>query len=216
MKQFKKEDVELALMPKGTMNFADIVARLRRDKNLGETRKRDLISGINRASIALHRQPEAVPCDPPWLQDRLAKISPASLGLTPKTWQNHVSNARAALAYVGIVEPRLRTASDLTPEWQALWQTVKEAGDTGATGGLRRFIHFLNNLDIMPKDVTTEIAEMYRAALIANEIVKDPEVSYRATVSTWNLTVKRYSDWPQATIERPSRKFKIARPLVDY
>ncbi|MEH6647571.1 hypothetical protein [Sulfitobacter sp.] len=110
-----KIDLDIAFIPLGTPMFADLIIRLDQDQSLNPTRRRDLISGLNRVAKALGCAPQDVPCHTRWLQPRLSKIAPAAFGLSPKTWQNAVSNARAAMVHVGIVERRARRITDLSP-----------------------------------------------------------------------------------------------------
>lgn len=88
----------LAFVKVDTPMFAEVIDQLRSERSLSDGRRRDMISGLRRVAKALGLPPEDVPCDSRWLQPRLSKVTPAALGLAPKSWQNAVSDARAALA----------------------------------------------------------------------------------------------------------------------
>lgn len=201
-----QKQLELAFIPEGTPMFSDLIGMLEADGDLTETRCRDMISGLHRVAKALGRPPQDVPCFGRWLQPRLAQITPPSLNLRPKSWQNAVSNARAAMAHGGIVEQRWSRISDLTDEWQQLWKTVLEAKDPTLQPALRRFVSFLSNRGFLPAEVCEADAEAYLEALSLNEISKNPDVAYRAAVNGWNLAVKRIPEWPRATLSLPSRQ----------
>lgn len=212
MSYSSKIDLDTALVPTGTPMFADLIATLERDQSLKPTRRRDMISGLRRVAKAIGRAPQDVPCHGRWLQPRLAKIAPAALGLKAKAWQNVVSNARAAMVHVGIVERRDNRITDLSPAWQALWAAVLASPQSKSLQPpLCRFIHFLNNQSLAPDDVNAEHAQTYRDAVIRNEISKSPEVAYRAAVNGWNLAARVLPDWPQIRLplERRQKIIKL-------
>lgn len=138
MKQIDTEQIDRALLPVGTPMFADVARGIQDDLAFSEERKRDLISGLRRVARALGRSPEEAPADPRWLQPRLAKVMPAALGLTPKSWQNAVSDARSAMAHAGIVGRRQRRIHDLSPAWQQLWRAVLASKDPTLPPALSR------------------------------------------------------------------------------
>ena len=115
----KQEPIPLsqAFVRVGTPMFSTVEDLLKSHEDLTDARRRDLISGLRRLSKALGLPSSEVPCDARWLEPRLAKIAPASLGLTAKSWQNIVSDVRSAMAHVGIVERQHNRFQDLSPEW---------------------------------------------------------------------------------------------------
>ncbi len=208
--------VTLAFVKADTPMFADLIEQLHSDTSLSDARRRDLISGLRRVAKALGLPPEDVPCDSRWLQPRLSKIAPATLGLTPKSWQNAVSDARAALSHFGLVERRFNRIEDLCPAWQALWADVLASGDKTLQPALCRFVHFLNRQGVEPAIVCSDHAEAYREALEHNEISKSPDVAYRAAVNGWNLAARRVSQWPKITLPLDSRQKVITFPATDF
>ncbi|AXC48974.1 site-specific integrase [Paracoccus suum] len=209
MLAFDAAAADLDFVPKATPMFSDVISRLIADETLDQTRRRDLISGLRRMAKALGRAPEDVPCYPPWLQPRLARVSPAGNGLSTKAWQNVTSDARAAMVQAEIVERRQHGISDLAGDWQALWREVLASRSPTLQPSLCRFVHFLNRRDVRPAQVGVEHAQAYREALIRNEIGKAPEVSYRAAVNGWNLAVKQIGAWPRITLPLESRQKRI-------
>jgi integrase len=212
MTHFSQIDINQAFVPEDTPMFSDLIARIGEDGGLKSTRRRDMISGLRRVAKALGLPPQDVPCHGRWLQPRLAKIAPAALGLSIKTWQNAVSNARSAMAHAGIVERRINRITDLSPEWQKLWASVLATGDKTLQPALCRFVHFLNNTNITPKKVRDPHAHAYLEALTCNEISKSPQVSYRAAVNGWNLAVDRVPKWPKTHLSLENRQKVIKLP----
>ena len=214
----KQEPIPLsqAFVRVGTPMFSAVEDLLKSNDDLTDARRRDLISGLRRLAKALGLPTSEVPCDARWLEPRLAKIAPASLGMTAKSWQNIVSDVRSAMAHVGIVERQHNRFQDLAPEWQSLWKTVLESNDKSIMPALQRFVYFLSRAEIDPLSVSDEHALAYRDALECNEISKSPEVAYRAAVNGWNLAVERIPSWPRQRISLPSRQVVIKLPLGDF
>lgn len=199
-------------VPRDVPMFGTLIARIGKAHNLPDTRRRDLISGLRRVAKALGRAPEEVPADTKWLQPRLAKVMPAALGLSPKGWQNAQSDARAAMAWAGIVKRRHRHIDDLTPAWRALWAQVLASNDPTLPLALCRFVHFLNGLGVAPVDASQAHADAYLAALEADEISKSPQTAWRSAVNAWNLATTRIDGWPQTRLSVPSRQKIITLP----
>ena len=207
---------DLDLILPGTLMFSDVIDKLLADGDLSDARRRDLVSALRRLAKALGRPPEDVPCDTRWLQKRLGKISPAALGIATKTWQNAVSDARAAMAQVGIVERKINNIDDLVPEWHRLWSLVLESKDPTLQPSLSRFVYFLNRRGVLPEDVRQEHADAFLQAIEANEISKSPQVVYRAAVNGWMLAGRRLDAWPKTRLSLPSRQVKYILDLERF
>ncbi|ARE85370.1 integrase [Roseovarius mucosus] len=206
MSYVAKNDLDMAFIPNQTPMFSDLIKTLEEDKSLNVIRIRDMISGLRRVAKALGRAPQNVPCHGRWLQPRLAKISPVSLGISRKAWQNAVSDARSAMAHVGIVERRKHRKTDLMPEWNELWSMVLASNDPTLKPALHRFVYFLSDLGLRPEDVSAEHTLIYREALVRCEISKSPEVAYRASLNAWNLAVRRLPSWPRTLLPLENRQ----------
>ena len=215
MKTFSTEDLSKALLPADTPMFSDLIEQIKSDSSLSSTRKRDMISGLQRVATALGMAPSNVPAAPQWLQPRLENTSHAALGITQKSWKNVVSNARSALAHCGLVNKRRNQQEDLTPSWQTLWETACTGRQVHSSLG--RFVYFLNRLDVQPEEVGDAHVRAFHEALLGDEIRKNPEASLRNAVNAWNRAVKHVPGWPQARLEGLAPKVdKIKLPLESY
>lgn len=205
MTNFDRKLLDTAFLKPGTPMIASVMSDIIGDETISATRKRDLLSGLRRISKALNRTPNDIPADPKWLQPRLAKIVPASLKVSQKTWANAVSDAKAALAHVGIVKSRNSHIRDLSPKWACLWRTVLDLKDPTLPAALCRFVQFLSRLGVAPEAVSDVHATDYLEAVRLNEISKSPDVAYRTAVDGWNLAVRRVPGWPQTKLILNSR-----------
>ena len=209
MNQFTPLDrqaADYAFMLPDAVTFAQLIARLEDDAEISDTRKRDMISGLRRVSNGLNCAPDEVPADPTWLQPRIAKVAPAALGLSPKSWQNAVSDARSAMAHFGIFKRRHRHIDDLSPEWRVLWTQVLVSKDKTLSVALPRLVHYFNRIGVAPQDVEQVHAYGFLEAIIANEISKSPETAWINAINAWNLATTRVEGWPQILFTKPKRQ----------
>lgn len=212
MKYADPKQLELALMPKGTPTLASVIEQVQSDPALSDGRRRDMASGLRRVAAALGHDPADIPAVPKWLQPRLARVMPAALNITEKTWQNAVSDARSALAHIGIVTRRSRHSDDLSAVWRNLWQAVLARNDKSLTVSLGRFVHFLSAQDVEPEGVSQYHADAFHDTIMADEIKKSPAWVWKNAVWGWNLATERISGWPQMRLSMPSCKtvFKLS------
>ncbi|MCB6180201.1 hypothetical protein LHP98_18980 [Rhodobacter sp. Har01] len=212
MTKFDRQRFETVFLPRSIPTFAACIERIQADEALSADRRRDLASGLRRVADALQRDPAMTPADPAWLQPKIAAISPAGLDLSPKSWANILSNARAALAFCGIVQKATRL-DDLSPLWAPVWHDVLASGELRVSRGLGRLVRFLDNLDVAPAEVTIEHAILYRAALEINELHRSPEESMRQAVRAWNIALDRIPGWPGRPICLSPRGNRFCLPL---
>tara|TARA_R110002051_G_scaffold237873_1_gene298690 strand:+ start:10900 stop:12591 length:1692 start_codon:yes stop_codon:yes gene_type:complete len=203
-------------LPPDTPSFADLMQKLVKLDTVTIKRRKDLLSGLRRVAEALNRTPSQIPADPRWLQQRLECIAPAALGITDKTWQNLISNARSAMVACGIVAKRQRRVSDLSPAWRSLWSAVQASRDKSLLSPLPRFVFFLDRIGIAPEDVRSHHAVLYREAVTLEEISKDANTAYKNAVSGWNLAVDRLPIWPRQRLEKPSQARRVMLAKTKY
>ncbi|MEM7519088.1 MAG: hypothetical protein AAF368_19455, partial [Planctomycetota bacterium] len=208
--------IEVALLPKGTCFFSELMELLEADEGLLPTRRRDMKSSLRRVAKALDRPLERVPANTRWLQPRLHDVSPAAQGLSRKTWSNALSDLRGAMVHLGIVDRAKRCVEDLSPEWKALWQKVLAAQDLTLRTSLPRFVHFLDRLEVPPTDVDETHAEAFREALAEFEIRRSPQAAADNAVIAWNAAVVRIKGWPARKLEREVRRKRVTQPVEVY
>ncbi|WP_028030984.1 site-specific integrase [Gemmobacter nectariphilus] len=215
MKHTNPDQLELALMAEGTPTLASVINEVQSSADLSDGRRRDMASGLRRVASALGRDPGDIPAVVKWLQPRLAEVMPAALGVTDKSWQNAVSDAKSALAHVGIIPRHNRQRDDLSAPWRDLWQAALASKDKSLTVGLGRFVHFLSDQDVDPEEVSQHHADAFHESIAAGEIRKEPEWVWKNAVWGWNLAVDRIPGWPQTRLSMPSRKIVITLPDED-
>lgn len=199
-----------------TPSFAELIDQLQTNATLTSARRKDLVYGLRRVAEALHQTTAQVPADPRWLQPRLARIAPAAIGVSPKTWQNIVSNARSAMVACGIVTKRHRQVSDLSADWRPLWECVRDSKDKSLLSPLPRFAFFLDRSGIAPADVNNDHVLLYLQALTLNEISKSPLNACKEAVMGWNLAIERLAGWPRQRLSLPVQSRRVMLQEADY
>ena len=199
-----------------TPSFAELIDQLQINDTITSARRKDLVSGLRRVAEALNLTPAQVLADPRWLQPRLARIAPASLRVSPKTWHNIVSNARSAMVACGIVTKRQRQVDELSADWRQLWERVRESKDKSLLSPLPRFVFFLNRIGVAPADVSNDHALLFLKALELNEISKSPRSAFKDAVMGWNRAVDRLPAWPRQRLTLPSEAKRVMLQEAEY
>lgn len=205
-----------AFVKPGTPMLSALIAQLEDvSDHLSDIRRRDLCSGLRGIAKALGHAPENVPADLGWLQPRLAKVAPAAIGLSAKTWSNLLSNARAALVHFGLAKERVNRRKHLSPAWRHIWEAQQATAQRSIGYALCNFVFFLSHMEIAPEDVRSEHLLAYREALRENDIRKDPEETFRKAATGWNRAVAVHDFWPRQTLTVPSRDRRIAPSMSE-
>ncbi len=97
MTTYTKIPLDRVFVSPSTPSFSELIDRLQSSDIITSARRKDLIRGLRRVAEALNLTHAQVLADPRWLQPRLARIAPAALRVSSKTWQNIVSNACSAM-----------------------------------------------------------------------------------------------------------------------
>lgn len=211
----RMNDIELAksFASQNAPSFSDVIARIEEIADLKPSRRRDLISGLQVVAKAIGLAPEACPADPIFLRPRIAKVRPAALAISEKSWTNTISNAKSALAVTGIVERKRGTYMPLSPVWQELWDKVRASGDDNIRLPMSRFPGFCSRIGVAPEEVTEETVADFRRALELSELRKDPEKVAWQLAHAWNRAVERIPGWPQRKLAKPQRHNRYALPI---
>jgi hypothetical protein len=79
------------------------------------TRRRDLVSAVNRLCEMAGTAPATVRAEPSILKDKLSRIRPAAHGVSVKSYSNLKSLLGAALQLAGVIDPSGRPGERQTP-----------------------------------------------------------------------------------------------------
>ena len=79
------------------------------------TRRRDMISAINRICEMAGSTPGSARAEPPVLKEMLSRIRPAARGVSAKSYSNIRSLLAAALELAGVIDPSGRGRGNTPP-----------------------------------------------------------------------------------------------------
>jgi integrase len=197
-----------AILPKGTPTFKDLLKRLDA-ADLSPTKKRDFASALRCVAGAIGKPLAQAYAHEPWLRPLISAVVPANLGISPKTWSTRISALRGVIAELDRSKPRVNRRKDLTPEWKRLFETFVAADTKFVRFAVSGFVFFLSQSGVVPTDVSNEHAFAYRENLAATQLRKDPDETYRKSISGWDRAAAAHAFWPQQRLSAPSRQKKI-------
>lgn len=192
-------------------SLADVITKLEALPNLPDTRRRDLISAINRISKFLNRVPADLPTDAPALRGILATIHPAQAGISAKSLANVKANLAKALS-VTRVFPRGLPAAARTASWAAFFE---HAGAKHQEWALARFAAYCCSRRLEPDDVCDAVMSAFLAYLDQRHLGKDPAKICKAMTQTWNGIVERNNLSFAKLTPAPNPQYRC-RPLTHY
>ncbi len=193
-----------------TATLGDVLAALSTHQDLSETRRRDLRSAVKRVAALLTDAPERILLDMPAISAKLSRSSPASAGVSAKTFHNLRSDFLAAVRSSGLRSARPSARAPLSPGWQAL---RAELSTTRAYVGLSRFIRHASERGIEPAAVNDATIGAFIATVRAETLHRKPNELHRKVAQIWNEAVERSTLGLQA-VRVPS--FKRPPQRVDW
>ena len=196
--------------PAITPTLGDVLTSLETREDLSEMRRRDLRSAIKRVAALLGDAPERIPLALPAISAKLAKLSPAAAGVSPKTLHNLRSHFLAAVKASGLHAAHRSARVPLSPAWQALLQ---ELSTRRAHLGLSRFARYAGERGIEPSGVDDSTIEAFIATVRAETLHRKPNNLYRKVAQIWNEAAECSSHALQS-VQVPS--FKPPPQRVDW
>lgn len=199
---------------RGSLTFADVMARLLSDTALPATRRRDLLSSVRCLIQLMEVEPTTTPASLGAIRARLRRFHPAQANVSKKRFANIKADVAFALRHLGVTSSTLRNGKGLGPAWQVLWASVE---DEQTRWKLSRLFRFCSASNVEPDEVSDATIEELLRALIDESFVKDPEATIRQTIYAWNLAGKETEGWPpQLLSKRKSRREAWTIPLTAF
>jgi integrase len=180
--------------------LAYVLQTVEANAELKPGRRSQLCSSVRAVGRVLGLPLDAIPAHKRWLRSRLADAAPRLAGLSPKRFANARSDLWAALSVAGIGRGRRAYLAPLSPDWQALWNTI--ASDH-LRWRLKRFMSFFSAIGIVPGVVDETSFALFRTELDEEGWVDNPERSYRSAINSWNTARQTVPGWPARLIALP-------------
>lgn len=164
-----------------TLTLADVIEHLNARRDIDATKRRDMVSAINRTARLLDLSPKDMPANVLELRARLLTIHPTPHGLNKRSWANVKSNLARALKEVGIIGDD--KAVPRTKAWNTL---LSETPEDHHGYQLARLARFCSARGVEPTEVSDDtIAEFYRH-LDDTLLSREPFKPVKDTVDAWN------------------------------
>jgi integrase len=187
-------------MEGGTMNenrtvatLADVLDLLDQ-AGLTGTRRRDMVSAVNRLCEMDGTTPASVRAEPSVLKDVLSRIRPAAHGVSAKSHSNLKSLLAAALQLAGVIDSTGRGSGRRHPEWGPLLEAV--ADDQRLSNGLAAFANWCAGQDVSPAEVEDTVVQRFLIWLEARTLHPKPRDLVRGVPKLWNEASTKFNSWP--------------------
>ncbi len=194
-------------------SLAELRGRVEADTTLGNTKRRDLLSALNRLPTWFGRPLEAISATPTALRELFAGASAAKLDLATKTVANVRSLVVQVVTRYGPPRTPITRKIPLDPVWRDLLNRIVVLHNRHALG---RLAAYGSVMKIPPKAVEKSTLLGLHHALVAEELVKDPRSIIKNTISSWNRCRRRVEDWPDVILESPFKNPPVTLPLSAF
>jgi len=183
--------------------LADVLGLLDQ-AGLTGTRRRDMVSAINRLCEMAGTTPASVRAEPPILKDILSRVRPAAHGVSAKSYSNLRSLFAAALQLAGIIDPSGRGSARRHPEWGPLLEAV--ADDQRLSNGLAAFANWCAGQGISPGEVNDMVVKGFLIWLETRTLHQKPRDLVRGVPKLWNEASTKFNSWPATKVTALSFK----------
>jgi integrase len=204
-------DADLALLEP---SFADAVAAIAGDPNLSAAVKTHWCCSLRRIAAFLDRPMVLLPAR--WTAVRIpaSRLRAPRLEVTQKTLLNHLSNVRAALAWMHKEKLVPARGAPLSPEWQGLSDQCPKLPHRARLLPLMRFCSAAN---IAPGAVDEAVIDSLMDYRRSTTSLAVDAKARRALARYWNDRVRAVAGWPhQLLVEPPSRTPEAFPPWAAY
>lgn len=187
-------------------SFAEAIGIIAAAPELSPQKRRHWATSMRQIAKALGRPPEVIPARYSAVRAELSDLHEVPAGLTPKTMQNHKSNAKSALLWLGRERGIPEHGTPLSPAWEKL--RIKIA-DKLARMRLSSFMRYCSANGIQPMAVGEGAVDSFVAYRgLCGKPVND--ASRRLLARAWNANVGTTPGWPTIRLAAP-----LPKSLVD-
>lgn len=193
------------------MTMADLLEQVKADPDLSPTRRRDIVSAINRL-VALSGRSAKIEASFPVLRGVLRQIDRTATDLSPKSLSNMKSLVKYALERYGAV-----TRAPLKKHLDQDWLELRDRLPTEAyVRGLSNFKHWCSRAGIAPEAVSDEVTKAYFEHLTEQSFNHKHRAVYRRVCLLWTRAAEEIPDWPTGPVTVPDFRDRISFPLSDF
>jgi hypothetical protein len=190
--------------------LANVLQALNTKTDVSETRLRDLRSSVRRVALLLGEDPACIPLDLPATSIKLAAVTPAAFGLSPKTFSNIRTNFTAAVKASGSKLARPSSRTPLSRRWEKLFAQLSAKR---ARIGLSRLARYASARGLEPEEINDAVLAEFINDVRNRTLHRKPNGLHRKVALIWNEAVQR-SHLDLQSVEVPS--FRHPPKWVDW
>jgi integrase len=180
--------------------LADVLVGTEGDASLPKSKREAWSCSCRRISNFLGRDPAQLPARLPALRFGIARLHPAQLGVSQKTFQNHIANLKAAIRHFTCAERLTGRGIALSPAWKVLYEKLTVPR---LRLGLSSFLRYCSANDIAPSSVSEGTVEAF--IRYANEVqfTIKPRNLHKQVARCWSRAQESVPSWPQGLLAVP-------------
>jgi len=141
-------------------SFAEAMAMIAAAEELPEQKRRHWTTSLRQIAKFLDRPPEMMPARYSAVRADLGLLHHAPVGVTPKTLQNHKSNAKSALLWLAREKGIPEYGAALAPAWEQIRTGIR---DGVARSRLSSFMRFCSAGAVAPSEVDAAVVDRFMA-----------------------------------------------------
>ena len=184
----------------GEPSFADALAAIEAAEELSPAQKRHWSTSLRQMAGYLDRPLTLIPTRIAAIAPAVKALHPARLGVHPKTFANHRSNARTALLWFNRQTYDSGRSGYMHPHYRALWDQIR---DRYARDLLSPFLRFLSAHEVAPGDVKDCHVDAFMDHRKETSFGKTTSTQQRGLVRYWNACVNGIPGWPSIKLVEP-------------
>jgi len=197
-----------------TPSMALVLERIDDQRDLSETKRRDLKSAIRSFCRLIGKEPSDVPANINWLHIRIRRVAPEAHNISKKRLANIKSDVLKALTIAGCSRDRADWLRAPSPLWQALLDRIPDKHDMWK---LSQLAQYCSALEVEPDAVEDEHVLGLFDALVEATFTKNPDRVAVNAAKTWNRLRYEIYGWPDIELSRPLRRREPwTRPLEQF
>lgn len=196
--------------------MADVLSVIATTERTSAAKRRAMVSALSSLERLTGKQLAELPATVPELRKLFATVHPHAKDIRPKTLANIKSLCLSAISFSELVPGVVRKSSKgrpKSPEWAALWNTLKTRAERN---NLSRLVNFCNDDGVSPQQVDSAVIEQMIAHMYETSLRIDRYNVHRATAKTWNAVVDNCPDKSLNKVDVPiSLRASKRVPLKD-
>jgi integrase len=188
-------------------SLADVLVALKAQSSFSETRLRDLCSSVKRIAFLLEDDPARIALDLPSISAKLAALTPAIAGLTPKTFSNIRTGFIAAVKASALKPVHGTAKTPLSPRWKTLFAKLSARR---AHIGLSRLARYASAHGLEPEQINDATIEAFITKVRNETLHRKPNDLHRSVARIWN-EVASQSKFDLQLVRVPSFRSPVKR-----